>query len=179
MSNLPLVGDDVAATPATFEGVRKSLGLVPNLFRVIGNAPAALQAYLGLAGALGKGVLPAPRREQIALLAAETNGCDYCLSAHTALGQGAGLTPAAIEAARNGQAADAKEAAALAFARAVLARQGRGTEAALEAVRTAGWDDAAIVEIILHVALNVLTNRVNNVAATPIDFPVQQTRRAA
>ena len=177
MANLNLVGDDVAANRATFEGVRKQLGLVPNMFRVIANSPAGLQGYLGLSGALGRGVLPATLREQIALLIAETNGCDYCLSAHSVMGAGAGLSAAAIEAARTGEAETAKEQAALSLARAVLARQGRGAEAELVAARAAGWDDAATVEIVLHVALNLLTNSVNNLAETPIDFPVRHTGR--
>ena len=58
MHNLPLIGDDIAATRASFEGVRKQLGIVPNLFRVIASSPAGLQRNLGLSGALGRGVLP-------------------------------------------------------------------------------------------------------------------------
>jgi len=148
---------------------------VPNLFRVVANSPAALQGYLGLSAALGRGVLPAALREQIALLVAQQNGCDYCLSAHAAIGAGAGLDEAAIEDARKGLAGAVKDAAALDLARAVLARQGRGAERELAAAKAAGWDDADIVEIVLHVALNVLTNSVNNLAETPIDFPVRHT----
>lgn len=179
MPNLTLIGDDVAATRATFDGLRKQIGMVPNLYRVIGNAPAALAGTLGLAGALARGVLAPALREQIALAVAQANGCDYCLSAHAAIGAGAGLSETAIEAAREGHAADARDTAALTFARAVLATQGRAGPEALRAVRAAGWDDAAVVEIIAHVALNVLTNAVNNVADTPIDFPARTTRLAA
>jgi AhpD family alkylhydroperoxidase len=177
MAHLNIVGDDIAATRASFEGVRKQLGLVPNLFRVIANSPAGLQGYLGLSGALGRGVLPAALRERIALLIAETNGCDYCLSAHSVMGAGAGLSAAAIEAARTGEAETAQDQAALSLARVVLAQQGRSAEVELAAARSAGWDDAAIVEIVLHVALSLLTNSVNNLAETPIDFPVRHTGR--
>ncbi len=38
-------------------------------------------------------------------------------------------------------------------------------------MREAGWSEAAVIEIIAHVALNVLTNCLNNVARTPVDFP--------
>jgi uncharacterized peroxidase-related enzyme len=175
MTTLPLIADDVAATAATFQGVRKQLGLVPNLFRVVANSPAALQGYLGLSAALGRGVLPAALREQIALLVAQQNGCDYCLSAHAVIGAGAGLDEAAIQAARHGEAMTERDTAALALARAVLAGQGRGAEAALAAAQAAGWDAAAIVEIVQHVALNVFTNSLNNLVGTPIDFPVRST----
>ena len=69
------------------EGVNKMLGSVPNLFRLTANSPAALEGYLGLNGALSKGVLDPQTRERIALAVAQFNGCDYCLSAHTYLGK--------------------------------------------------------------------------------------------
>jgi uncharacterized peroxidase-related enzyme len=177
MNRIPLVGDDAAPTRATLAGIRAKLGMVPNLARVLAHSPAALNGWLGLAGALSGGVLPARLRESIALAVAAGNGCEYCLSAHAALGARAGLTEAEIDAAVAGGAADAKEAAALAFARAVLA--GGDDASALAALRAAGWDDAAAVEIIAHVALNLLTNRINTVAGTPVDFPLRRLPEAA
>jgi hypothetical protein len=50
MANLHIVGDDIVATRAAFEGASKQLGRVPNLFRVIGNSPP--QAT-GIAGPVG------------------------------------------------------------------------------------------------------------------------------
>src|ERR1044071_6592610 len=69
------------------QAVHQQLGVVPNLFRVVSNSPAALEGYLGMSGALAKGSLPAPTRERIALAVAEINGCSYCLSAHAFLGR--------------------------------------------------------------------------------------------
>jgi uncharacterized peroxidase-related enzyme len=179
MASLALVGDDVAATRAAFEGVRKRLGTVPNLFRVVGNAPAVLNGYLAFAGSFGKGAVSPALGERIAIAVAEADGCEYCLAAHAAIGAGAGLSEDAIAAAQAGTAADPRDAAAIAFARAVLANQGRAPGEDLARVRAAGWDDAAIVEIIAQVAVNVFTNTVNNVARTPIDFPARRLRRAA
>ncbi len=62
------------------DAVKERLGLVPNMHRAMANAPAALDGYLQLHGALGKGALPARAREQIALAVAQANGCDYCLA---------------------------------------------------------------------------------------------------
>ena len=79
------------------------LGSVPNLFRLVSTSPAALEGYLSLSGALGKGDLPAATRERIALSVAEINGCSYCLSAHTYLGKHvAKLDDAEMEANRSG-----------------------------------------------------------------------------
>jgi alkylhydroperoxidase family enzyme len=74
-----------AATQPLLQAVKQQLGVVPNLFRLVGTSPAALEGYLGLNAALGKGALEAPTRERIALAVAEINGCDYCLSAHSYL----------------------------------------------------------------------------------------------
>ena len=70
-------------TKTLFEGVRKKLGLVPNLVRVLGNAPAALQSYLSFSAALADGSFSPKLREQIALTVGETHHCAYCLSAHS------------------------------------------------------------------------------------------------
>lgn len=168
----------VAAQPL-LEAVKKQLGIVPNLFRVVGNSPAALEGYLGLNGALSKGLLEARTRERIAIAVAELNGCDYCLSAHTLLGRGAGLTPEAIDDARRGTAADSKITALLQFAREVVAARGQVSDEVLATVRAAGATDAEIVEVVAHVAVNVLTNYTNNVARTAIDFPRAKPLAAA
>lgn len=146
--------------------VKAKLGAIPNLTRVMAHAPAVLDGYLGLSGALAGGVLPAEVREQLALGVGEANGCDYCVSAHTFLGKKAGLSDDAVLDARRGTGHPL-----LAFARSVLDKQGRVTDAELAAARAAGHTDAEIVETVGHVALNVLTNFLNNVARTPIDFP--------
>ena len=90
MSRIPIPATIDAAPAASqplLEAVKKQLGVAPNLFRLVANSPAALEGYLGLTDALGKGTLPRATRERIALAVAEINGCDYCLSAHTYLGQ--------------------------------------------------------------------------------------------
>jgi uncharacterized peroxidase-related enzyme len=168
------------ASRSLLAAVGKQLGSVPNLFRMVSNSPAALEGYLGLSGALAKGSLPAATRERIALAIAEANGCEYCLSAHTYLGKHvAKLSDAEIAANRSGASEDAAADAAVRFARQVLDQRGRVGDAEVQAVREAGYTDGQIVEIVQHVALNVWTNYVNNVAQTVVDFPVVTLRKAA
>lgn len=158
-------------TAELFTAVKSKLGVVPNLMRTFGHSPAVLNAYLGYSGALAAGVLPAKVREQIALTVAEANACDYCLAAHSLIGKGAGLSPAAITDARRGQAAEAKTDALLKFAAAVVETRGVVSDEALAAVRSAGASEAEVVEVVAHVALNILTNYTNHVAQTVVDFP--------
>lgn len=166
---------DIASAPEAsrplLSAVERQLGRVPNLFRVVASNPAALEGYLNLSGALGKGRLPPATRERIALAVAEVNGCGYCLAAHSFIaGAMAKLDAEEILANRNGTSKDAKAAAAVGFAAAVARSRGHVDDAALAAVRAAGFDDAEIVEIVLHVALNTWTNMLNEVAQTEVDF---------
>ena len=159
MSRIPTPATIEAAPAASrplLEAVKQQLGIAPNLFRLVSNSPAALEGYLSLSGALAKGALPAPTRERIALAVAEINGCSYCLSAHTYLGKNlAKLDDAEITANRNGSSNDAKAEAAVKY------------------------NDAQVIEMVLHVALNTWTNYTNEVAKTDIDFPVVTARQAA
>ena len=183
MSRIPTpatIDASPAASRPLLEAVKKQLGVVPNMFRLIANSPAALEGYLGLSGALNKGSLPAPTRERIALAVAEINGCSYCLSAHTYLGKNvAKLDDAEITANRSGASNDPKADAAVRFAAKVARERGHVGEDDVRAVKLAGYDDAQIIEMVLHVALNTWTNYINEVAKTDIDFPVVTARKAA
>ena len=162
-----------AASRSLLEAVKKQLGVVPNLFRIVANSPAALEGYLGLFGALNKDSLPPPTHERIALAVAEFNGCSYCLAAHTYLGKNlAKLDDAEITANRNGGSNDPKADAAVRFAVKVARERGHVSEDDVTAVKAAGYDDTQVIEIVLHVALNTWTNYINEVAKTDIDFPV-------
>jgi uncharacterized peroxidase-related enzyme len=169
-----------AAARPLLEAVKKMLGVAPNLFRVVANTPAGLEGYLGLNMALAKGSIDGPTRERLAMAVAEANACDYCLSAHTYLGKNvAKLDDAELTRNRDGASSDPKAAAALRFATQVVRERGHVNDADLKAVKAAGYSDGEVIEIVLHVALNTLTNYVNSVAQTEIDFPVVSARKGA
>ncbi len=174
MSRIPPVDRDTTTESVrrTFDAIQKQLGVVPNMMRTMAQSPSVLEGYLGFGAALRRGRLPVAMQEQIALAVAEANSCDYCLSAHTALGRGAGLSEDELAASREARAAEPKAAAALQFARAVVDRRGEVHDQDLARVRAAGYSDGEIAEIIAHVALNVLTNYFNRAAQTDIDFPL-------
>ena len=168
-----------AASQPMLEAVRKQLGVIPNSFRVLSLSPAALQGLLGLNGALGKALDP-KTRERIAIAIAQSNDCDYCLSAHSYIGLNlAKIDAAEIDLARKGASADAKANAAVAFALKINEERGKVSDADVQAVKAAGFTDGQIVEIIAVVAENIFTNLLNIVAGTEIDFPVVLAAEAA
>ncbi len=157
---------------STLNATKSQLGVIPNLFKVAANSPAALSGLVQLSGALGKGRLGARLREQIALAVAQLNGCDYCLSGHSAIGAKAGLSNDEISRARTGDAADPKSDAILALAREIVRARGDVGADAIVRAKAADVTDGEIVEVVANVALNVYTNYLNVLADTEIDFPV-------
>jgi uncharacterized peroxidase-related enzyme len=173
MSRINIVDPTTATGEAreALDGVRQLLGVVPNFIRGLANSPAALSAFLGLYGPLHRAAIDKATQERIALVVAEENGCQYCVSAHTAIGRTAGLDNAEMLRNRQGGARDAKAAAAVAFAKALNEHRGELTTSEFEAVRAAGFSDGEIVEIITLVALNVFTNILGKSTLIGIDFP--------
>jgi uncharacterized peroxidase-related enzyme len=161
------------------DAVQASLGAVPNFIRALANSPAALNAFLGIHAIAGAGFLDPKTRERIALAVAEQNACQYCVSAHTAIGRKAGLDSQEMLANRKGRSSDAKAEAALAFAHALVEHAGQVSKAEFDAVRTAGHSDGEIVEIITHVAMNIFTNLLGKATQIEIDFPEIQLNKAA
>ena len=160
-----------AASQALLGQIHEAFGATPNMFKAVANSPAALQSMWAGFGALGKGTLGARLGEQIAVAIANRNRCEYCLAAHTVLGQQAGASSAEMAAAQGGQSDDARTAAALTFALKVVEQRAQITEADVAALRDAGFGDEQIVEIMAHVALNLFTNYINVALDVPVDFP--------
>ena len=174
MPRIPAV-DRASATGATRElldGVHAAIGVVPNIFATFVQSPKVLEGFLALNTALGKGLLSAQLREQIALAVACENACDYCASAHTALGKGAGVGAEELTRNLRGRSADAQVQAALSFARKVVAQRGRVLDGDVQALRDAGFGDGEVVEIVTHIGVNLFTNYFNHIVDTEIDFPV-------
>jgi len=149
-----------------------------NIFKGIANNPNVLEAFANFSGAVkSAGSLSPKEHELIALATGAVNGCDYCTAAHSKAAAGLGLTDDQISHARNFQADDQRDQAVLNFARAVVERKGYVTEKELTEFRNAGFDDAAVVEVVAAVAVNTFTNLFNHVNETEID-PIFQAAGA-
>lgn len=159
-----------------FAEIQAKFGLVPNLFRVLANAPAALEGLTSLTAALAGGSLDEKTREQLALTIAESNLCGYCLSAHTAAAARIGLKQAEIDAAIHASAADARTDGILKLARNIVVQRGEISDSDFQRARTAGLSDGEIIETVAHVALNIFKNYVSHAARVAIDFPQNEPR---
>ncbi len=159
-------------TQELYKGIQAKLGMVPNMMKTMGNSSAVLEGYLSLSGALSNGTLGAKLGEMIALAVAQTNACDYCLSAHSLIGEKmAGIKPEVLNDARIGVNSDPKIQAALQFALTLVEKRGQLSSGDIDKVIKAGYTQGQVAEIIAHVSLNIFTNYFNNTANTTIDFP--------
>ncbi|MEV6056277.1 carboxymuconolactone decarboxylase family protein [Streptomyces sp. NPDC052107] len=175
MSTLPQINPAEATGEAAtlLAELKKNIGSVPNMAKVMANSPALLKGWMGLSDALAGGVLPPAVRERLSLASAEYNRCSYCLSAHTFLGKNVTkLAPDEIERARRAESSDPHAAALLSLFDAIARGRGSIDETALKSARAAGVTDAEIAEVVGNLALNILTNYFNIVADTDNEFPL-------
>jgi uncharacterized peroxidase-related enzyme len=182
MTRLKALSPDQASgkTNEMFNAINSKFGVIPNMMRTMGNSAAFLEGYLNLNGALSGGTLGVKISALIALVVAEANACNYCLSAHTYLGANlAKLDAETMESARLGGAKDARINAILKFAQTLMTKKGHVSDADVASVKSAGVTEGEVGEIVGHVALNILTNYFNNTANTEIDFPVVESHEVA
>ena len=167
-----------AETAAALGAVKFKLGMVPNLISTLANSSVALNTYLQVSDVLATGRLNAGQREIVALAVAQSNECHYCLSAHSLLGKNAGLSDSDVVNARRGVAVDVLDDAIAGYARQIVDKRAVLSDAELEAYRATGLDDGLMLEIVTNVVHNTLTNYVNHIADTEIDFPVVNLKAA-
>lgn len=151
--------------------VKEKFGGIPNVFKMMANSSAVLESYLNFSNALSKSKLDVKIAERIALFTAQLNACEYCLAAHSLIAKNTGIEEDEILNARCGKSSDEKVQAALNFTHSILKNAGKIEDVELSAVRAAGFSDEEILEITANVSLNILTNSLNSLAVTQVDFP--------
>jgi len=166
MSRLSLhtVDDAPESAQAGLELVVSKNGFLPNLFRLLANSPAALEAYHSLAAITARGNFSIAEREAIQITAAAAQGCGICVAGHTALAyRKAGLAQHIVDALRDRkQVADERLNAIANFTRAVIKSLGNVTDEELREFYAAGFGESDVIELILGISLATLCNFTSN-----------------
>lgn len=154
----------------------KNNGFLPNLVRVLANAPVALETYQTVGAINARSGLSLAEREAVQITAAAVHGCGFCVAGHTAVAyKQAKLSDAVVDALRNGtKVADERLDAIATFTRAVIRSRGNVENAELAAFRDAGFTEANALEVILGVSLATLCNFANNLAQTDLNPELSQ-----
>jgi uncharacterized peroxidase-related enzyme len=174
--SIPTKENFTEKTKPTLDRYEKNLGIVPNFFALISRSPDVLGAEANMHAVLGKS-LGHDTRERIHIMTAEVNGCDYCLSVHSYVGDKFNkLSKEDMELNREGHSTDPKANAALQFAFQVAKTRGHVTDADFAAVRAAGYTDEQIIDIVAETAFSFTTNLFNNTFKTDLDSIVPQLK---
>lgn len=153
-----------------FDNLQKNVGFVPNLYATFAHSETALGDYLAFQNR--KSTLKAKEREVINLVVSEVNNCHYCQSAHTAIGKMNGFTDEQILKIRSGNVSfDPKLDALAKFVKNITENNSHPSPEATEAFFAAGYTKANMVDTIIVIGDKVVSNYLNGVAGTPIDFP--------
>lgn len=158
-------------TRRIFAKVKQDIGMIPNLYRGLGNSPAALGAYLAGQEALENASLTPAERETVALAVSQINGCNYCLAAHTAIGKMAGLNEDDIVDIRRFAPEDGRQRVLVGFVKKFIESRGWVDDDDVDRLRDAGFTDGEIAEIPAVVAFTFLSNWFNHLNETEVDFP--------
>jgi len=158
------------ANQAIFDNLKKALGFVPNLYATFAYSETALPTYLALQNA--KSSLSAKAREVINLAVSEVNQCQYCLAAHTALGQMVGFSTEQILDIRSGTAPfDARLDALARLVRNVALKRGHADTDVVQAFFAAGWTEGNLVDVMLVIGDKTVSNYLHATTQIPVDFP--------
>jgi len=178
--DFPATADEAPAmAQGVLAGLQKTLGFVPNLHRLMSISPHVLAGWFGLMSNLGR-TLDVKTRDSIALATSQATGCDYCIAAHAYIASTfANMSAEEIALNRAGHSENPQRAAAATFAQRVIETRGQVTDEDIANVRAAGYSDANIVEIVASTVQYLMTNFLNNVAKTVVDFPVTEAPVAA
>ncbi|MFT4666224.1 MAG: putative peroxidase-related enzyme [Polaribacter sp.] len=161
-------------TKEIFDGIQQKVGRVPNLYAAIGNSPNLLSGFLQFGETLSNGVFSKKEQEAIALAVSQSNGCTYCISAHTALGKMAGFSEEETLELREGTSRNNKLNALTNLALEITENKGKASTETKERFFEVGYSEAAFAELIGFVSLRTLTNYIFTNGDFEIDFPKAQ-----
>jgi len=169
--NVPTRNQVSANNQTIFDQLEKGLGFVPNLYAYFAKNETALGDYLALQNR--KSTLRAKEREIINLVVSQFNGCHYCQSAHTVLGQMNGFTEDQILEIRKGRATfDDKLDALAKFTLLVTENKGQVSNEAKSDFFAAGYSEANMIDVVIIIGDKIISNYIHNLAEFAIDFPI-------
>jgi len=151
-------------------GAKAKFGFIPNLLGVMASAPTLLQSYLTLAGIFDKTSLTPTERQIVLLATSHSNGCAYCMAAHTAIAAMQGVSKDVVEALRNNTPlSDVKLEALRLFTNGLTKNHGHPSAEALEHFYAVGYNKAQALEVVLGVGIKTISNYTNHLTDTPLD----------
>lgn len=154
-----------------YDQIKKKIGMIPNLYKHVAHSPHALKGILSFEDSLNRGTFSKREVQAIDLVTAQENGCQYCLAAHTTIAKKLGFSEEETFQLRTATIDDSTLNALTGLAKEILTTKGYPSDYHIEKFFSAGYDKAALVELIGHISKNIFKNYINHISDTEIDFP--------
>ncbi len=177
--NFPLLDETTAPEDAleALATTKKNFGMIPNVEKVMALAPQLLSGYAHMWDLFDTTTLTPVERQVVYMTANFENECNYCIPWHSILAKKAGIDSSQIEALRSGAPLDDPKLETLrGFVRTLIANRGKASEAELQVFFDAGYSDVQALEVILGLAIKLLSNYTNSIAGTPLDAKAEHLR---
>ncbi len=149
----------------------KKLVMVPNVICQMANSPPLIETYTNYHMTLDSYKLSSKFRKMISLAVSQFNDCTYCIALHTTTAtEGDILSKAECIEARRMKSADPQADAVLSFTKAVMNSRGKIDDISIEKIKSKGFDDQEIVEMIAMISFVSFANYIANVGEPELDF---------
>ena len=156
------------------KNVKANFGMIPNLERVMAQAPSLLASYASAWDQFDTTSLTPVERQVVYQTVNFENNCQYCVPWHTVLSEEAGMNKEDVEALRNSAPLSEQKLEALRlFTQSVVRTRGSIEPHGLKAFYHAGYGSQQALEVVLGVAIKVMSNYTNAIAQTPLDEEAQ------
>ena len=159
-----------AESRGDLQAVAERYGFVPNLMGVMAVAPTLLKAYVQTAELFSRTSLEPVEQQVVLLTVSASNGCDYCMAAHSVAARMQKVPDEVVRALRDGvPLADTRLEALRALTADLVDRRGWPTEQSVAAFFAAGYSNQQLLEVVLGVGMKTLSNYTSHLAHTPLD----------
>lgn len=173
MAHLKLENNSISPiSQKILDKTEKTLGFIPNMYQKMGNNPALLDAYTYTYNSFraNSGFNPV-EQEVVFLSVAYENNCEYCMAAHSFVGDMMSKVPKEVtDAIRdNKQIPDAKLAALSKLTRSLTVNRGHVSQAEIEDFLAVGYTEVHVLGIIAGIAVKTLSNYSNHLTNPEVD----------
>tara|TARA_R110002096_G_scaffold319035_1_gene513303 strand:- start:248 stop:820 length:573 start_codon:yes stop_codon:yes gene_type:complete len=161
-----------AISSQILQTTQKKLGLIPNMYLGMANNTALLNGYVSAYNSFRANSGFSPQEQEVIFLSiAFENGCEYCMAAHSFVGDNMTKVPVEVTNAirDNVEIPHEKFKALSLFSRAITLKRGLPSETDINDFIRAGYNENHILGVIAGVGIKTMSNYFNHIFNTPVD----------
>lgn len=155
--------------------LEQNFGLIPNIAGAMAESPVLIGGFIGIFQKVHSGTFTEAQVQTLLLTNAVTNACSWAVAFHTALALKEGLSPADVDAIRDGRTpADRKHAALSTLTKTAIEKRGHLDDHDVNQFVEAGFRQDQVLEVLTALAASTITNYAGNITQPPLEAPFQE-----